>query len=105
MYEWAIKYNYYFTVKKCTILYFIYYTLYAPKFFSGPTVYKSAHFGEGSGYIYLDNLGCSGTEKKVLDCRYVTTVGADTHSEDVGVKCQVLIKVEGNDTTNFTGIS
>lgn len=49
----------------------------------------------------MDNLKCSGTEEKVLDCGYVTTVGADTHAEDVGVKC-LVVTTEGN-ATNFTG--
>ncbi|XP_019849155.1 PREDICTED: deleted in malignant brain tumors 1 protein-like [Amphimedon queenslandica] len=67
-----------------------------------PIVYKNAHFGKGSGYIYLDNLKCSGTEEKVLNCGYVTTVGADTHDEDVGVKCQVTNVTSMMDITSST---
>lgn len=52
--------------------------------------YKNAHFGEGTGYIYLDLLKCTGLEEQILDCPYKTQVGPDTHSEDAGVKCEVL---------------
>ena len=53
--------------------------------------FSSAHFGSGTGDIFLDNVGCSGTESSLLDCSYVSgnsiscTYG---HSEDVGVRCQ-----------------
>ena len=53
--------------------------------------FSSAHFGSGTGDIFLDNVGCSGTESSLLDCSYVSgnsiscTYG---HNEDVGVRCQ-----------------
>ena len=45
-------------------------------------------YGRGTGPIWLSDLGCSGTESSVLQCRYsgwsVTSCG---HSEDVSISC------------------
>ena len=48
---------------------------------------SSAHFGAGIGNIYLDNVGCIGTESSLLDCSYISNTDC-SHSEDVGVRCQ-----------------
>ena len=53
--------------------------------------FSGAHFGTGTGDIFLDDVGCSGTESSLLDCSYVS--GGNIycyygHSEDVGVRCQ-----------------
>lgn len=53
----------------------------------GGVAYRSAHFGEGSGPIWLDNIGCSGSETHLLDCPHQTDTSEDSHSEDVGVAC------------------
>ena len=66
--------------------------------------YKNAHFGKGTGYIYLDLLKCTGLEEQVLDCPYKTHVGADTHSEDAGVKCEVL-DVASNESIESTYVT
>ena len=53
--------------------------------------FSSAHFGSGTGDIFLDNVGCSGTESSLLDCSYVSGNSINCyygHSEDVGVRCQ-----------------
>ena len=49
---------------------------------------KEAHFGEGNGSIWMDNVGCKGTEGQLQDCFYQH---ADTcrHDEDAGVICKI----------------
>ena len=51
--------------------------------------YYSAYFGQGSGPIYLDNVGCIGSERRLLDCYYENDASEDTHAEDAGVHCQL----------------
>ena len=60
--------------------------------YSGATAYHEfAHFGEGTGLIWLDNLRCSGNEERLVDCRRQDNpdVGEHncTHPEDAGVTC------------------
>ena len=57
-------------------------------FIAATTYYSSAHFGAGSGLIWLDNLKCSGTEFSLLQCSHIG-IGVHNcgHSEDASVKC------------------
>ena len=48
--------------------------------------YGGAHFGEGSGDIFLDELSCTGRESRITDCP-VDSSHDCTHSEDAGVRC------------------
>ena len=51
--------------------------------------FNSAHFGRGTGPIYLDNVACSGSESKLTDCPSNFIVSCyNGHSEDAGVRCQ-----------------
>ena len=50
--------------------------------------FSNAHFGSGSGSIFLDNVGCDGSENNLLDCYYAAGSGCGGHTEDVGVRCQ-----------------
>lgn len=49
--------------------------------------FRSAHFGEGSGPIWLDSIGCIGSETNLLACPHETDTSEDSHAEDVGVAC------------------
>ena len=51
--------------------------------------FTNAHFGAGTGTIYLDNVGCTGSENNLIDCSQSSTVScASGHTEDAGVRCQ-----------------
>jgi len=48
----------------------------------------SAHFGEGSGLILLDNVNCNGRESNIFDCNQQRFGEHDCqHSEDAAVVC------------------
>ena len=55
----------------------------------GATAYSNADFGHGCGYILLDNVRCTGTELRLLECPNLG-VGVHNcdHSEDAGVRCR-----------------
>ena len=48
-----------------------------------------AFFGQGTGLIFLDNVGCTGNETSLLQCPRPGPIGAHNcnHSEDAGVTC------------------
>ena len=53
--------------------------------------FGNAHFGAGTGTIYLDNVGCTGSETNLNDCSRSSSVSCfGGHSEDAGVRCQGL---------------
>lgn len=46
----------------------------------------SAYFGQGTGSIMLDDLGCTGSEATLTNCSYSSAHNC-YHYEDVGVSC------------------
>ncbi len=56
---------------------------------SDALAYSGAHFGEGTGPIFLGSLNCSGEETDLLNC--VTLGGVRfgcSHGNDAGVECK-----------------
>ena len=52
----------------------------------GAQPFTSAHFGEGSGQIVLDEVMCTGMEMSLISCP-ANVIHNCGHDEDVGVSC------------------
>lgn len=54
----------------------------------GASTPNQAHFGQGTGQILLDNVACTGTEARLLDCP-AQPIGVHNcnHNEDAGTRC------------------
>lgn len=57
---------------------------------TGAQALTRAAFGPGTGPIYLDNLECTSSETRLVDCLHT---GFDAHNyclhiEDAGLRCQ-----------------
>ena len=60
-------------------------------FYSASEAVGDAYFGAGTGPIFLDDVGCVGTEMNLGECRAeILTHGDCTHSEDAGVVCRTM---------------
>lgn len=46
----------------------------------------ASYTSNGYGTIWLDDVGCTGTESRLMNCPYVATNNC-THGKDVGIKC------------------
>ena len=68
---------------------YLHYYLHSPLIlFIGASTPTRAHFGQGTGQIWLDNVACTGTEARLIDCA-ANPLGSHNcdHSEDVGTRC------------------
>ncbi|XP_026564233.1 scavenger receptor cysteine-rich domain-containing group B protein [Pseudonaja textilis] len=53
--------------------------------------FGEAQYGQGKGYIFLDNLKCKGDETSLLRCSHIRwNVHNCDHSEDAGALCHLL---------------
>uniref|UniRef100_A0A672Y7Z0 SRCR domain-containing protein n=1 Tax=Sphaeramia orbicularis TaxID=375764 RepID=A0A672Y7Z0_9TELE len=65
---------------------------------------RHAHFGQGSGVIWLDNVMCTGTESNLMECQHQGFGIHDCdHQEDAGVVCEGSTVRLVNSTTNCSG--
>ena len=54
--------------------------------------FGSAHFGRGNGSIFLDDVGCSGSEQSLVNCSHRGIGNEDcAHNEDAGVRCKNMV--------------
>lgn len=55
---------------------------------TNPVAYGDAHFGQGTGPIYFDELACAGSEPDLFRCQR-PPIGVHNchHGEDAGVQC------------------
>ena len=52
------------------------------------TVYNKAGMGEGTGRIWLDEVRCTGSERRLFDCPHSgISIHDCEHDEDVGIAC------------------
>ncbi len=57
---------------------------------SATTAWQSAHFGQGAGEIFLDDVSCDGSEERLQDCSFPGWGTHDCgHAEDASVTCQI----------------
>ena len=51
--------------------------------------FRGSEFGHGTGPIFLNQLGCSGTESSLVDCNRFAGLGLHScdHSQDAGISC------------------
>lgn len=55
------------------------------------TVIPTSVFGVGAGRIWLNNLICSGSETRLIDCAHAgigMSTGCDGHNNDAALRCQ-----------------
>ncbi|CAH1790485.1 unnamed protein product, partial [Owenia fusiformis] len=66
----------------------------------GATVLQSSDIPDGSGPIWLDDVGCTGTERKLFECRHRGWgVENCNHNKDVGVGCNGGLRLVGGLTS------
>ena len=65
--------------------------------YAGAVALSRATFGRGSGQIWLDNVRCTGSEIRLIDCP-ANSIGSHNcvHSEDAGVRCVASTTCEEN---------
>eukprot|EP00731_Ephydatia_muelleri_P028213 Em0019g1086a len=65
--------------------------------YGGGTALSFAYYGQGTGFIWLDDVGCVGTEARLWDCAN-SGIGIHNcdHSEDASVQCTVVACTTGS---------
>ena len=56
-------------------------------YFAGGTSISNAYFGQGSGPIFMDEVGCGSSDTALLACPYDPNTSEDSHGKDAGVRC------------------
>uniref|UniRef100_A0AAZ1X4K7 SRCR domain-containing protein n=1 Tax=Oreochromis aureus TaxID=47969 RepID=A0AAZ1X4K7_OREAU len=65
---------------------------------------QSAHFGAGTGQIWLDRVTCSGNESSLTDCQHSGfQSNRCEHGQDAAVVCSDLIRLAGAGSSRCSG--
>ena len=65
--------------------------------FAGGKAYSNAHFGTGSGPIFLDDVQCSSSSNQLLECFTRPILSHNClHSADAGVGCEGVFPCTAN---------
>jgi hypothetical protein len=57
----------------------------------GAIAFKDAHFGQGFGFVSLDQVECLGFEFRLAECRSLPRLKfLCSHEDDAGVQCELL---------------
>ncbi|KAJ8034688.1 hypothetical protein HOLleu_21633 [Holothuria leucospilota] len=68
--------------------------------------YKNTSIGDGSGFVWLTNVICNGSESSLLDCKHEKFGQREcTHEEDVGVLCKVETENDMQNIRLVNGLS
>ena len=61
-----------------------------PLTYTAVVTFINGHFGQGTGPILLDDLTCTGTESRLVDCAHdgIGQYDSCTHADDAGVRCR-----------------
>ena len=60
---------------------------------SGGTAYSNAHFGAGTGPIFLDDVQCTSSASQLLECPSRPILSHNClHSADAGVGCEGMLR-------------
>ena len=54
---------------------------------AGAIAYLFSRYGQGTGPIYLDDVACTGSESRLVDCTYTANHNC-IHFEDASVSCR-----------------
>ena len=55
----------------------------------GSVSLRGASFGQGTGRIWLSNVQCTGSERRLSNCTTIFNgTGSCSHAQDAGVRCQ-----------------
>ena len=75
------------------LLYTYHFLSYYHVYISGAVARSNAYYGQGSGPIQIDDVGCTGSESRLLDCAHLTIDNCN-HFEDAGVTCSGIVHID-----------
>lgn len=65
---------------------------------------RSSFVNDGNGTIWMDDVKCNGTEKRLINCQYQNAHNCG-HNEDVGIDCDIACPQTGTNNCTFNIVS